>query len=246
VSSPRAPRQPDAARARRGSARRRAVGAVAWLLIGSLGLAATGCIHRSLTITSRPAGALVYVNDALKGQTPVSYDFLWYGWYRVALHKEGYERLHDRRLLRAPLRLWIPWDLVMELVPWTIQDAQTWSYVLTPVEEPAVPVPPELVQLRKEQEPPAAWSQPAGAASAAVEASQAAVGAPQATAEPSPNAVTPPYDGGDGERERARGDSPGERGRWRADASQRGAAPGEGGPPPARGTPAEEPGDAAR
>ena len=105
-------------------------------------LVAGGCVRRSLTIRSDPAGALVYVNDQLKGTTPVSYDFVWYGWHRVTLRKEGFQRLDDRKLLRAPLHLWIPFDLVMELLPLRVRDTREWAYTLTPAEAPATPAPP--------------------------------------------------------------------------------------------------------
>jgi hypothetical protein len=103
----------------------------------------SGCVRRSLMIRTEPPGAFVYVNDHLKGETPVSYDFGWYGWHRVILRKDGYERLEDRKLLRAPPYLWIPLDLVMELLPFEIRDARTWSYALIPTQTLAEPIPPE-------------------------------------------------------------------------------------------------------
>ncbi len=112
----------------------------------------TGCVHRALTIQTDPPGARVYVNDALKGTSPVTYDFEWYGWHRVMLQKDGYERLDDRRLLRTPLHLWIPLDLIMELLP-SIRDLRTWSYTLTPLAAPPAPRPPEAAP---ETAPPAA------------------------------------------------------------------------------------------
>ena len=102
-------------------------------------VSSTGCIRRSLTIRTQPENALVYMNEQLKGESPVTYDFQWYGWYRVRIEKEGYARLNDHRLLRAPLRFWIPLDLVMELLPWTVRDDREWSYTLEP--EQVIPVP---------------------------------------------------------------------------------------------------------
>jgi hypothetical protein len=104
----------------------------------------TGCVRRSLTIRTAPPGAQVYVNDQqLKGDSPVTYDFLWYGWYRVRILKAGYETLEDHRELLAPMHLWIPFDLVMELLPITVSDVREWSYTLTPRKELPVPSPPE-------------------------------------------------------------------------------------------------------
>ena len=116
----------------------------------------SGCIYRSLTIRTEPPGALVYVNDDLKGVSPVTYDFLWYGWHRVILRKEGYERVEDRRLLRAPIHLWIPFDLAMELLPFPVRDRRTWAYALTPAAAPPTPVPPDLLTAPKSGGKPAA------------------------------------------------------------------------------------------
>lgn len=118
--------------------------AVIGLLMALVGV--NGCVRQSLTIQTEPPGARVYVNDELLGESPFTYDFNWYGWYRLTLRKDGYQRLDDRRLLRAPLYLWIPLDLVMELVPWTVRDERTWSYTLTPAERLAVPTPPSIPQ----------------------------------------------------------------------------------------------------
>ena len=112
------------------------------VLLTAYCLLLTGCVRRTLTIRTDPPGAMVYVNDQLKGESPVSYDFVWYGWYRLMMRKQGYERLDDRQLLRAPVYLWIPLDFWAELLPFTIRDERTWSYTLTPTQEPARPQPP--------------------------------------------------------------------------------------------------------
>ena len=111
-----------------------------WLAACSVLL--SGCIHRKLTIITTPPGASVYVNDKLKGVTPLSYDFTWYGWHRITVRKDGYDRLEDRKLLRAPVYLWIPFDLVMEGLPFPIRDERTWTYTLTPQGEPVAPEAP--------------------------------------------------------------------------------------------------------
>ena len=115
------------------------------------GLSLIGCVRRSLTIRTDPPGALVYLNDQYKGVSPVTYDFLWYGGYRVMLRKEGYERLEDHQTLRARPSLWIPFDLAMELMPLTIRDDRTWTYTLTPASEPPAPKRPDAPS---HEEPP--------------------------------------------------------------------------------------------
>lgn len=115
------------------------------LLFSVFCLLATGCVRRTLTIRSEPDGAELLVNDKRLGTTPYSYDFVWYGWHRITLRKPGYEQLDDRVLIKTPLSLWTPFDLVMELAPWTVKDAKELSYQLTPqipLVEPRPPQPP--------------------------------------------------------------------------------------------------------
>ena len=115
----------------------------------------SGCVRRSLTIRTDPSEAMVYVNDVLKGPSPVTYDFQWYGWHRVLIRKDGYERVEDRKQLRAPVYLWIPFDLVMELLPFKIRDERTWSYTLAPTNVIAAPRPPETFVPPTKPGPPA-------------------------------------------------------------------------------------------
>jgi hypothetical protein len=92
-----------------------------------------GCVRRQLTIRSEPPGALAYLNDQLIGPTPATFDFQWYGWHRLTLRKEGYERVDDRQRIHAPFYFWIPLDLVMELMPFPVRDTREWSYAMTPL-----------------------------------------------------------------------------------------------------------------
>jgi len=84
----------------------------------------------------------VSINDVLKGPSPVTYDFMWYGWHRVMIRKEGFERVEDRKQLRAPIYLWIPFDLAIELLPFPIRDTRVWAYTLTPTQMPPTPLRP--------------------------------------------------------------------------------------------------------
>ena len=115
----------------------------------------TGCVHRQLTIRSEPPGAQLIVNDKRLGTTPHSYDFEWYGWYRITLLKEGYDRLDDHVRLNAPFYLWIPLDLAMELWPFPVRDTHALSYTLTPSQALPEPSAPAL-----ETPPPSAPQQP--------------------------------------------------------------------------------------
>jgi hypothetical protein len=113
-----------------------------WLLIAGCCLLVTGCVRRQLTIRSEPPGATVMINDEVLGVTPHSYDFLWYGWHRISLTKDGYERLDDRVKLTAPPALWVPFDLAMELLPVTFRDDRQFSYQLAPLVPLPDPTPP--------------------------------------------------------------------------------------------------------
>lgn len=126
-----------------GSRHRRAVRVLLFCLLPSaFGLLTSGCVHRQLTVRSEPPGALLMLNDKKMGTTPFSYDFMWYGTYRVILTKDGYETLYDKPTLRAPWYLRIPLDLMMELWPGTIKDVREWSYQLVKREEPLGPTAP--------------------------------------------------------------------------------------------------------
>lgn len=116
-------------------------------VVMGLGLSAaclvlSGCVRRQLTIRSEPPGAVLIVNDEKLGTTPLTYDFMWYGWYRMLLTKPGYERLDDHVELKAPWYLWIPMDLAMELMPFTVRDDRQLSYTLSPLTPLPVPTPP--------------------------------------------------------------------------------------------------------
>ncbi len=60
---------------------------------------ASGCVTRTLSITSEPSGARVMVNGQAVGETPVKLGFRHHGTYRVELRKDGY------RPVTAALRL---------------------------------------------------------------------------------------------------------------------------------------------
>ena len=153
-------------------------------MVYGLTLLTTGCVYRSLTIRTDPPGAMVYVNDQLKGQSPVTYDFTWYGWYRLMIKKDGYQRLDDRKMLRAPVYLWMPFDLVTELAPFRIRDRRTWSYTLTPQAEPTAPIPPQLFTNPKPAAPEPQAAPPAPSASVDIKAQVEPVKPAAATTSP--------------------------------------------------------------
>ena len=107
----------------------------------------SGCVRRSLTVTSNPPGALVYLNGQEFGRTPVTRDFTWYGNYDVTLRKEGYETLKTNGKVIAPWWQWVPFDLAAEMLP--LHDKRKLSYRLKPTDDTAVA--PETMLARAQQ-----------------------------------------------------------------------------------------------
>ncbi|MDP7004640.1 MAG: PEGA domain-containing protein [Phycisphaerales bacterium] len=87
-----------------------------------------GCVKRTISITTQPQGALVWVNEREVGRTPVDFDFLYYGEYDVRIEGEGQEpimtsRWADRPLWDAPII-----DLFAEMVPFRFESKTFWHF----------------------------------------------------------------------------------------------------------------------
>lgn len=100
--------------------------------LACLTLLSTGCVRRTLTITSEPDGALCWLNGREVGRTPVTVDFLHYGEYDVQLTHDGCEPLLTTGKADAPLWDTIPIDLVSEVWPAEAHSDIRWHYVLQP------------------------------------------------------------------------------------------------------------------
>jgi len=93
-----------------------------------------GKVERTITLTSEPSNARVYVNGKEMGRTPVTFDFLWYGDYRFELSVDGCETLRTHRHVRAKPHQWVPFDLVTEVfIPATFRDDKFFHFALTPM-----------------------------------------------------------------------------------------------------------------
>jgi len=107
---------------------------MAAVLVGA-GLA--GCVERRLTITSEPAGALVYFADEEIGRTPLTVDFTWYGDREVILRMAGYRTLQTHTVIGPPWYDIPPWDLISQaFVPWTYHYRVDRHYELEPLTVP--------------------------------------------------------------------------------------------------------------
>ena len=98
---------------------------------------ASACVRRTVTITTDPPQALVYLNDEEIGRSTVSRDFLWYGDYDVVIRKEGYETLQTHWEVEPPWYQRIPFDFFAEVLwPGHLHDAHERHFVLAPYVAP--------------------------------------------------------------------------------------------------------------
>jgi hypothetical protein len=105
------------------------------LIVALAFLLTTGCVRRTLTITTEPPQALVYLNDEEIGRSDVSTDFTWYGDYDVVIRKEGYKTLTTHHEVEAPWYQYVPIDFFVEVLwPWWIEDHHHAHFVLEPAE----------------------------------------------------------------------------------------------------------------
>lgn len=97
--------------------------------------ALSGCVERTISITSDPPGALVWLNDREVGRTPVEVEFLYYGTYDVRLVRDGYEPLMTKGEAAAPWWDLPGPDLAAEVMPFALQSDITWHYELLPFDD---------------------------------------------------------------------------------------------------------------
>lgn len=93
-------------------------------------LCTTGCVRRTITITTEPPGALVWLNDREVGRTPITVDFLYYGTYDVRLERDGYEPQMTYGVATPPLWDNVPLDFVAEILPMQFHSHVQWHYDL--------------------------------------------------------------------------------------------------------------------
>lgn len=101
----------------------------------TLALTLTGCVQRTIRVTSTPPGARVLLNDQDIGTTPVETRFTFYGGYDIQLSKPGYEHIHELRQAKAPLHEYPVIDLAATAAPTNINHTIEWHFDLTPVAE---------------------------------------------------------------------------------------------------------------
>lgn len=98
-------------------------------------LTLTGCVRRTVTITSDPPGTLVWLNDREIGRTPVDVDFVFYGHYDVRLEREGYEPRMTSAVVRPPWWDNIPLDFFAEIAPFDLHSSTMWHFNMEPLND---------------------------------------------------------------------------------------------------------------
>lgn len=107
----------------------------AWVMASG----AVGCVRRTLTITTDPPQALVFLNDEEIGRSEVSRDFLWYGDYDVIIRKKGYATLGTHWRIDPPWYQVMPIDFFAEVFwPGHLHDVHTRHFKLEPQVLPTV------------------------------------------------------------------------------------------------------------
>ena len=105
------------------------------ILLTLLVVLCSGCVRRTIMITSEPPGVLVWVNDREVGRTPVDIDFEHYGVYDVRLELAGFEPMMTFGKAAPPWWDGVGADFFAELVPADLRSEVHWHYDLAPLME---------------------------------------------------------------------------------------------------------------
>ena len=95
-------------------------------------VATSGCVRRTLRISSTPPGALVWVNHREVGRTPLEIDFTYYGNYDVQLSHDDHEPVLTEAGAHPPAWDMIGPDLLFEVAPFQFQSVVEWHFDLEP------------------------------------------------------------------------------------------------------------------
>ena len=98
-------------------------------------VALSGCVRRTITITTDPQGTLVWLNGREVGRTPVEVDFKHYGTYDVRLEHRGYEPMMTSGRADPPWWDNVGLDLIAELTVADLESRIEWHYVMEPLDD---------------------------------------------------------------------------------------------------------------
>ena len=114
------------------SSRRPLLRAARGLVVVAAAALLGGCVERRIFIETDPPGALVWLNDAQVGRSPVDVGFTHHGVYDLRIEKEGYEPLVTPADTNGPIWDAVPLDFFAEVLPVDAKAEARWKFTLTP------------------------------------------------------------------------------------------------------------------
>ena len=124
------------------------------ILLCACAASLAGCVERRLFIDSDPPGALVWLNDAQLGRTPVDVRIVHDGTYDLRLEKEGFEPVVTGAKVQGPLLDVVPLDLVVEVLPTDIRYETRFKLSLRPRDDSEAALVERAEGMRESLRPP--------------------------------------------------------------------------------------------
>ena len=112
------------------------------------------CVERRLFIDTDPPGALVWLNDAQLGRTPVDVRIVHDGTYDLRIEKEGFEPVVTGAKVQGPLLDVVPLDLVVEVLPTDIRYETRFKLSLRPRDDSEAALVERAEGMRESLRPP--------------------------------------------------------------------------------------------
>ncbi len=112
-----------------------------FLAIVTIIFVSAGCVTRTITVKTNPSNALVYIDNELEGESPVTIPFTYYGTRKIMIEKKDddgkltHERTTAFEKIKAPVYQVFPMDFFSELLwPRKIKDEHILNYDLVKLE----------------------------------------------------------------------------------------------------------------
>ncbi len=115
-----------------------------FLAIVTIIFVSAGCVTRTITVKTNPRNALVYIDNELAGESPVTIPFTYYGTRKIMIEKRDedgrltHERTTAFEKIKAPVYETFPLDFFSELLwPRELIDDHVLNYDLVKLEPPS-------------------------------------------------------------------------------------------------------------
>lgn len=112
-----------------------------FLAIFTIIFVSAGCVTRTITVKTNPDNALVYIDDKLAGESPVTIPFTYYGTRKIMMEKRDedgrltHERATVYEKIKAPVYEVFPLDFFSEVLwPGKLKDDHVLNYDLVELE----------------------------------------------------------------------------------------------------------------